>query len=43
MSVDALGNPLTFTLTAVHVADLSAARSLIDQAPYMHTLSADQG
>lgn len=31
MIVDALGNPLTFTLTAAHVADVSAAKPLIEQ------------
>jgi IS5 family transposase len=43
MIVDALGNPLTFTLTAANVADVSAAKSLIEKAPQMRTLIGDKG
>lgn len=43
MIVDALGNPLTFTLTAANVADINAAKPLIEQAPHLHTLIADKG
>lgn len=43
MIVDALGNPLTFTLTAANVADVSAAKPLIEQTPPMQTLIADKG
>lgn len=43
MIVDALGNPLTFTLTAANIADVSAAQAVVEQAPKMHTLSGDKG
>src|SRR5260363_39774 len=36
--VDALGNPLAFTLMAANVADISAAKPLIAQAPKMPLL-----
>lgn len=43
MIVDALGNPLTFTITAANIADISAAKPIVEQAPNMHTLIGDKG
>ncbi len=41
--VDALGNPIGFTLTGAEQADISQAPALLDQAPSAGTVIADEG
>ncbi len=43
MIVDTLGNPLTCTINAANIADVSVAQSLIEQAPLLSTLIGDKG
>jgi transposase len=41
--VDALGNPIGFTLTGAEQADISQAPALLDQAPNTQAVIADKG
>lgn len=43
MIADALGNPLSFTLTGAEQADITQAQALLEQAPGAQAVTADKG